>query len=210
MFITVETPTPQEQRSGPVLSNEQDVPDQEIVRRIIAGDRDLFREIVRRNRGVVFSSIMRQVGDRELASELAQESFVKAFRGLNGFRFEAKLSSWLVCIALNTVSTYFASRAHRERSRTTSFSEPDHDRGESSTPEELHSEQLRLARFQEALAELPKQLREILVLCGLEGKSYEEAAALTGIPIGTVRSRLHKARLTMRALVGPALKEGSR
>lgn len=201
MFIAIATPHPTERQDGQAVTDEQDVSDGEIIRRVLAGERDLFRELVRRHRSVVFSSVFRQVGERSAAEELAQETFVKAYRGLHTFRHEAQFSTWVVCIALNTVSTYFASRAFRERKRTTAFKESEHDRSGARTPEELREEQVRLTRFRDAMAQLPERLREVLILCGVEGKSYEDAAAIIGVPIGTVRSRLNKARLTMRELL---------
>lgn len=182
--------------------------DEQIIRRIVAGDRELFRELVRRHRSLVFASIMRQVGERSLAEELAQETFVRAFTGLPGFRSESRFSTWIVRIAINTTSSYFSSRAFREKKRTTEFDPASHDTKAGTADEERREKQIRFERFREALTQLPLKQREVLVLCGIEERPYEEAASLLGIPVGTVRSRLNKARLMMRALIAEADGEG--
>ena len=168
--------------------------DHQIVREVVAGNSDRFRLLVLRHQALVFALIMRQVGEKELAEELAQETFLKAYRNLKLFRFEAKFSTWLTRIALNTMNSYFSSRAYKERSRTDSFSQEKHDR-----PEALGADaKSDMEQFRNLLGTLSPKLREVLVLCGLEGKSYEEAAHMLSIPIGTVRSRLNKARLVLK------------
>ncbi len=184
------------------LQNEHDLPENEIIRRILSGERDLFRELIRRHRTVVYSAIIRLVGDRASAEDLAQETFVRAFQALGRFRGEAKFSTWAVRIALNLTATYLASPAFRQRQRSMTYQEAVHDRDGGRSVEELREEHAQHEQFRQALAEPPDRLRSVLVMCGIEGKPYEEAAAVLGIPIGTVRSRLNKARLTMRELLG--------
>lgn len=183
--------------------------DEVIVRRVLAGDRDLFRELVRRHKAVVFGSIMRQVGSRAVAEELAQETFVRAFTGLHSFRFEARFSTWVVRIALNATSSYFSSRAYRELKRTTAFEPASHDSRSAPDGEELRERKQRIDRFRSELERLAPRLREVLVLCGVEGRPYEEVAAVLGIPVGTVRSRLNKARLEMRRALAEPGGEGA-
>ena len=168
-----------------------------LIRRILGGDRELFRTLVQRYQDLVFGMVMRQVGDRVVAEDISQEVFLRAFRGLRQFKNDARFSTWIVRIALNQVSTYFASAAYRQKNQSVSFRIEDHDRAfdanQGATPEVQ-------SNFQGAIAALSPKLREVLVLCGLEGMSYEEVSQSLKIPVGTVRSRLNSARLQMRSI----------
>jgi len=173
-----------------------DVQDEELIRAAVRGDHDAFRELVERYRGYVFSHIRRQINDHATAEELAQETFLRAHRSLSKFRFDAKFSTWLTRIALNRVSSYFSTPAARAASRSVSFDPLLHAAQGNTEEEILRNERMR--RLQTALATLKAELREVMVLVGIEGRSYEEAAEVIGIPVGTVRSRLNTARLALR------------
>lgn len=175
--------------------------DEQIIRVVLAGDKELFRELVARHKNLVFASILRQVGARDVAEDLAQQTFVRAYSGLQRFRFESQFSTWLTRIALNTTASHFASRAFKESKLRTSYDETAHDVSVSEDADTQREERLRLVRFQQALAALPTRLREPLVLCGLQEMSYQEAATVLNIPVGTIRSRLNHARLRMRELL---------
>ena len=168
--------------------------DHQIVREVISGEVDRFRILVLRHQSLIFSLMLRQTGDRELAEELAQDAFLKAYRHLKLFRFESKFSTWLTRIALNSMNSYFSSRAYKERSKTESFSAEVHDRSDSASADSKSD----VEQFRALIGTLSPKLRDVLVLCCLEGKSYEEAATVLCIPIGTVRSRLNKARLILK------------
>ena len=148
---------------------------------------------------MVFSMIMRQVGDRTLSEELTQETFVKAYLHLKSFRGEARLGTWITRIALNEAHNYFASKRFKEQRQNESFSAAAHDAPQNTEEEtQMIEKEKWLIRFREALAGLKPLFREVLVLCALEGRSYEEVAQVLCIPLGTVRSRLNKARLLLR------------
>ena len=167
--------------------------DNAVVKAVLAGAKEEFRVLVERHQDMIFSLIARQVGETALAEELAQEVFVKAFLNLKQFRHEARFSTWLVRIALNHVRTWFSSRRFKQSTRTDSFNPVFHE-GALRADGALEDESRLLGRFREAFARLPSRLRDVLCLCAFEGKSYEEAAAVLRIPVGTVRSRLNKAR----------------
>ncbi len=155
--------------------------------------------VVQEYRDIIFSMIMRQVGDRTTSEELTQETFVKAYVNLKRFRGESKLGTWMTRIALNETNNYFASRRFKEARRSESFSAETHDQvKDGDEQQEMLEKERWLVRFRAALATLRPLFREVLVLCSLEGRSYEEAAQVLDIPVGTVRSRLNKARLLMR------------
>lgn len=183
-------------------TNDMAPSDGEVVRQVLAGKRELFQVLVTRYKGQVFSMILRQVGDHAVADDLAQETFVKAYLNLKSFRYESKLSTWLVRIALNTTNSYFSSRRFKElqRTKTLDYTTP---AGTTQSPEQLSEKQSALELFRSAISNLKPKFREVIVLCGLEGKSYEEAALVLGVPIGTVRSRLNTARLTLKNELDP-------
>lgn len=177
--------------------------DSEIVRRVLAGSHEDFSALVAKHQDLIFAMIVRQVGEHAVARDLTQETFLKAFRGLKHFRFEAKFSSWLTRIALNLTNSYFTSRTYRNKKREIEFDPAVHDLKDEEQIDNAEKEAL-IASLREALSELKPPFRDVLVLCGLEGKSYEEAAAILEIPIGTVRSRLNKARLLLKSSFGLA------
>lgn len=173
--------------------------EKEIVRKILAGGKEEFRHLVLRYQDQVYTLIMRQVKDAECAEELLQDCFVRAFRALASFRFEATLSTWLSGIALNLTNSYLSSKKYktkRQEESLVSTDIPETDQAAESSVKERRIEEVR-----QAVMELPVKLREAVVLCGFEGKSYEEASRILKIPIGTVRSRLNQARNVLREKV---------
>jgi RNA polymerase sigma factor (sigma-70 family) len=169
-----------------------------IVQRVLAGEKDEYRHLVRANQDQVYAMIMRQVGDPHTARDLTQEVMVRAYVSLPKFQFKCKFSTWLTRIALNLTSSYFSSKEFKRRARTTTLDAEDYEgfcrAGEASAASEQALQQLRLC-----VAALTPKYREVLVLCGFESKSYEEAARLLGVPVGTVCSRLNTARGLLRA-----------
>jgi RNA polymerase sigma-70 factor, ECF subfamily len=173
--------------------------DRTIAERVCAGDRDAFRLLVHRYQDRVYSVTLKQTGDPAVAEELAQDVFVRAFRYLRSFRGEAAFSTWITRIALNVSKDWFGSRAHREGRSNESFSVDRHDAPDPG--EEAREVEERIIRMRRVLPRLKDPYREVLVLCGFEGRSYEEAATVLEIPVGTVRSRLHTARMMLRDLM---------
>jgi len=174
--------------------------DDDVVRAAQQGDREAFRALVIQYQSLVYGLVVRHVGDAALAEDLTQEIFLKAHRGLSSFRAESKFSSWLTALALNHLRNHFKSRSYQEHRSTTpvdALALEELDFG----PEVdlLQPEELR--RLQRAIQALPATLREVLILCGVEGRSYVEVSEVLGLPVGTVRSRLHAARSELRSLI---------
>jgi len=165
-----------------------------VIDRIVAGASEEFAVLVERYQTMVFGMIMRQVGARDIADELAQETFIKAFRNLGSFRRRSMFSTWLIRIALNQTSNYFSSRRFKESRRTESLDLTAHDRAADSNT----GGDPRTALFHRALGALAPKFRDVVTVCGLEGRSYDDAAAILEVPIGTVRSRLNRARLMLK------------
>lgn len=181
--------------------------DEDLVRQSKDGCRESFDELVLRYQDRIFHLIYRSLGDEQDARELTQEAFIKAFRSLTRFREEAAFSTWLYRIAIN-LSTSKKRKYVQQRKlgkvsldaviRTRSGDltiEPEDD---SLEPTAVYHRKETKERIETAIASLDEPHRQMVVLRDLEGLSYEEIAELLEIPIGTVRSRLHRARLDLR------------
>lgn len=165
-----------------------------------AGDRQAFSQLMKEEQDIVFNMIHRQVGDRGTAEDLTQETFLKAYKGLKGFRRQSSFRTWIVRIALNQSNTYFKSKRYRQNVKNQT-AENLTEQSSNVTAESALMTRQRVRLFRQALASLAPKYREVLILCGLEGQSYEMAAQTLNIPIGTVRSRLNTARLQARSFL---------
>ncbi len=172
--------------------------DRGFVERALEGDPDGFRALVERYQRPVFSVILRLVRDRATAEDLAQESFIKAFRALATFDRNRKFSSWLFSIAHNTAIDHL-----RKRVVDTVPLEVDDDRQDPidilaaaplDNPEGAALRRDLTRCFEEALAELRPEYAEVLTLRFQEGLAYEEIAEVIGLPLGTVKTHIYRAR----------------
>ena len=194
--------------------------DQRLVDRARAGDVRAFEALVRRYERWVFTLALRMVGNRGDAEDVAQEVFLKAYRGLPGFRGAARFSTWLYAIASHHCLNHLARRNSMARRAERSGPSSDGRGGElPSAPDRvadptpgpdaaLERNELRRT-IQQELLQLAEHHRIVLVLRDIQGMSYEEIAATLGVELGTVRSRLHRARMELKARLGPRLDDGS-
>jgi len=157
----------------------------------------LLRDLVREHRHKLHRFIVKHIGNISEAEDLAQQAFVEAARSYESFRGEAQLSTWLYGIALNLVRNHL-SRAPERRYEFTGDDSLTDLAAESATPEQTAEQTQTISLLQEALDELPENMRDILLMVGLDDLSYEEAAVMLTVPIGTVRSRLSRARGALR------------
>lgn len=162
-----------------------------------ADEEQLFRDLVHQHSHRLQRFIMRQIGNATEAEDLAQQAFVEAALSYRNFRGESRLSTWLYGIALNLVRNHL-SRAPERRYQFVDDESLSTESAPGSDPEEIIFQQQKLEVLQEAMAELPEHMQQILLMVGLEDISYEEAAVMLTIPIGTVRSRLSRAREALR------------
>lgn len=169
------------------------------------GDSSAFDELVRRYKDRIYSVVYRFLGNREDALDVSQEVFVRAYRGIDGFRGNAKVYTWLYSIAANLARNRLRDSGRLGRSMGTSLealqeSAPGlaDSMGQQSTPRDNAITGETQALLQQCLGELPEHYRLAFVLRMVEDLSYEEIAEVMGCPVGTVKSRLNQARQILR------------
>jgi len=185
--------------------------DQQLVERVQRGDKHAFDLLVSKYQRKLGRLISRFVRDQSEAEDVTQEAFIKAYRALPGFRGESAFYTWLYRIGINTAKNYLLANKRRAPTSTpfdTEESESFEDAGllhEMNTPEnELMSKQV-VDVVQRSLQQLPEDLRSALTLREIEGLSYEEIADVMNCPIGTVRSRIFRAREAVAENLRPLL-----
>jgi RNA polymerase sigma-70 factor (ECF subfamily) len=157
----------------------------------------LLRELVEKHSDRLQRFIVKHIGNTTEAEELAQQAFVEAAASFKAFRGDSQLSSWLYGIALNLVRNYL-SRAPERRYDFVSDANLESESSPDLTPEQQAEQNQTMALLRDSISELPENMQEILLMVGIEEISYEEAAALLTVPVGTVRSRLSRARAALR------------
>ena len=180
-----------------MLLKKAQLSDQSLVLRAQAGDCRAFNTLVCRYRRRILQLVMRYARNEADAEDLVQDTFIKAYRALPNFRGEAAFYSWLHRIAINASKTALALRA-----RDANFISTDDVDAESledfDTPEDLASADEILGVIRAAIAALCAEQRRAIVMCELDGLSYSQVATAMSCPIGTVRSRVFRAREAIR------------
>ena len=184
-----------------------------LVERVQAGDRASFDVLVLRYQHKVLNLIMRYVRDAAEAEDVAQEAFIKAYRALPGFRGDSAFYTWLYRIAINTAKNSLVAKKRRPLDYDLDLQDPEqHDMQnrlqDSDTPEALVlSDEIR-ETVNAAIAALPEELRTAIVMREIDGLSYEEIAAAMDCPVGTVRSRIFRAREAIDQRLRPLIDGG--
>ena len=193
--------------AGSNLTREYTPTDKELIARVLAGDEASYGTLVTRYRDYVYTIAVRIVGSEEDAEDVAQEAFVRAYRALPRFRGDSKFSSWLYRIATNRALTHLKRRGRRadtvdiESGSHVEAAVVDDGRGEEASPElHVRDEEFRRA-VRAAVLELPEQYRVVVTLFYLEERSYKEVVATLGIPMGTLKTHLHRARALLRDIL---------
>ena len=173
--------------------------DKKLVKRVQKGDKGAFDLLVLKYQHKIVNLVMRYVRDPELALDIAQEAFIKAYRALPRFRGDSAFYTWMYRIAVNTAKNHLAAQRRRPMDVELDLQDPEqydlHAKlKETDTPEGvLLSNELK-DTVERAIAALPEDLRTAIILRELEGMSYEEIAQTMECPVGTVRSRIFRAR----------------
>jgi RNA polymerase sigma-70 factor (ECF subfamily) len=185
--------------------------EERLVERLKRRDEAAFNEFVRRYKAQVFRLVVRMLNDRAEAEDVAQEVFVTVFKSIDSFRGDSKLSTWLYRVATNHCKNRIKYLERRARGRNREFDEvAEHDTVESATmnpsaqiprPDQQAEAHQMEAIVRAAIAELDEEQRELVILRDVENLSYEELQQITGLPEGTVKSRLHRARLALARAV---------
>ena len=178
------------------------IDDAECVRRVQHGDTGCFEILVRRHQKATFNLVYRLLGDYDEAAEVTQEVLLSAYKSINQFRGHANFSTWLYRIAFNHASTRRKSLKVAQQ-RYVSLEDVEII-GESPSDPAKNAEQKEIQeRVQQALNTLDKEEAMVILLRDLQDVPYDEVATILGIPIGTVKSRLHRARQALKARLSP-------
>ena len=176
--------------------------DAECVRRVQQGDTDSFEVLVRRHEKAIFNLVYRLLGNYDEAAEVAQEVFLSAFKSIHQFRGEANFSTWLYRIGLNHASTRRKSlQSSQQRHIPLDGTEVIADGAVDPAKNVEHKEIQQ--RVQQALNSLDPEDARIVLLRDLQDIPYEDVAQMLDIPVGTVKSRLHRARQALKTSLAP-------
>ncbi len=185
--------------------------DQQLVERVQRGDKRAFELLVTKYQRKIFRLLSRLIRDPAEIEDVAQEAFIKAYRALPNFRGESAFYTWLYRIAINTAKNHLVAQGRRAPTSTETevedaenFDDADALRDVNTPDAVMLSRQVGEA-VNRAIEKLPEDLRTAIVLREIEGLSYEEIAESMGCPIGTVRSRIFRAREAIAAELRPLL-----
>ena len=190
--------------------SDQNSIDQQLIERIQRGDKNAFNLLVRKYQHKVVSLVSRYVNNPGDIPDVAQEAFIKAYRAIPDFRGESAFYTWLYRIAVNTAKNYIVAQGRRPPDMDVDSQDAETYDGAESLHEVANPENLMLsdeirAEVASALASLPEDLRTAITLREIEGLSYEEIAEVMECPVGTVRSRIFRAREAIDKRIQPLL-----
>lgn len=189
--------------------SEQEI-DQQLVERVQQGDQAAFDILVKKYQHKIMSLISRYVKQQGDVPDVAQEAFIKAYRALPNFRGESAFYTWLYRIAVNTAKNYLVSRSRKPPgsdidAQEAEFLDDGHGLKDIASPEsQMLSDEIK-ATVLEAINALPDDLKQAITLRELDGMGYEEIAVTMDCPIGTVRSRIFRAREAIDKKLKPLL-----
>jgi RNA polymerase sigma-70 factor (ECF subfamily) len=186
------------------------VSDLALIRRVQQGDRSAFDLLVAKYQHKILNLVMRYVKDPSEALDVAQEAFLKAYRAAPSFRGESAFYTWLYRIAINTAKNYLVAARRRPVAVDVDFADSEQfetltKQSDIATPERLALTEEIGAAVEAAIQELPEELRTAILLREIEGMSYEEIAATMECPVGTVRSRIFRAREAIEERLRPLM-----
>lgn len=184
--------------------------DAQLVKRVQKGDKRAFDLLVLKYQYKVQAVISRFIKDSSEVQDVAQEAFIKAYRAIQNFRGESQFYTWLYRIAVNTAKNHLVTRNRRPPSDDVDIGDAEHYGGseylkDNDTPEsDMYRGELEAVVFK-AMSDLPEDLRTAVTLREMEGMSYEEIASIMECPVGTVRSRIFRAREAITDKIKPLM-----
>lgn len=168
------------------------LPDQDLVAGALGGDGQAFAVLVERYERAVYNLTLRMIRDVEDAKDTTQEAFFKAYRSLRTFKTGAKFSTWILAIAYNASLDRLSKRKHESRSELPERADP----GPGPAEEAEREDEAR--RLRRAIDSLPEKYRTVITLYHLQGLQYDEIATMLGLPMGTVKTHLFRAKEALR------------
>ena len=194
----------------PIVATERDI-DKQLIERVRQGDKMAFDTLVTKYERRVFRLVMRLLGNPSEAEDVVQETFIKAYRALPQFRGDSAFYTWLYRIGINTARNFLDTRGRQVpfsadiRAEDVSFHEEGGNLRDIETPESVLASKQVAQTVSMAMDELPEDLRTAWSLREIEGLSYDEIASVMACPIGTVRSRIFRARESIATRLRPLL-----
>jgi len=188
--------------------------DQQLVERAQRGDKHAFELLVTKYQRKLVRLLSRFIRDSSEVEDVAQEAFIKAYRALPSFRGDSAFYTWLYRIGINTAKNHLVAMGRRAPTSTSMDAEEAEDLGETellqdvNTPENQMMSRQVAETVNQTLEKLPEELRTAITLREMEGLSYEEIASIMNCPIGTVRSRIFRAREAIAEQLRPMLETG--
>ena len=199
--------------SGAVSVREQlrQADDAGVVTAFLGGEERAFTELTERYQTRLLNFIYRTIGDRDRAEDLVQEVFIRVYRHLHRFDRSKKFSTWVYTIASNLAKNELRNRSRSplvlfqtmRGSQTDEEERPLQFEDTTSRPDDMYRKRHLRELVEQTVAQLPEHHRQVFVLRELEGKSYEEIAEITACNLGTVKSRLNRARTAFAAIIEP-------
>ena len=180
--------------------------DRALVEQVLAGDLEAFNQLVTLYQDYLFALVVRVVNDRDSAADAVQEAFFSCYRNLSRFRGDS-FRSWLTRIALNAATDILR---YRKRRPADPFPEWEDDTwqppaGEEESPERQSMRRQTARTLASAMSQITSDQRTAILLYDVEGYDYQEIADMTGVSLGTVKSRIHRGRLALRELLEPEM-----
>lgn len=183
--------------------------DYDLIRAVLDNEKSAFNSLVLKYKDMVFNLCYRLLGDYDEANDCAQDIFIKVFNNLKTFKFQSAFSTWLYRIAVNTCKNHISSLGYRMKKKSVSLDNPGNvyqsagsfSRDSASNPEEVYEKKERENIILKAIDSLANKEKILVVLRDIEGKSYEEIVVVTGLKLGTVKSKLARARQELREMI---------
>ncbi len=204
---------PQTGPNAPVRERLRSIEDGDVVSAFLNGEERAFEELVDRYQGRLLNFIYRTIGDRDRAEDLVQEVFIRVYRHIGRFDRSKKFSTWIYTIASNLAKNELRNRSRNPlvlfQAIKAKFEDEDRPlqfEDTQSRPDDLFRKRHLREMVEQSVAQLPVHHREVFVLRELEGKSYEEIAEITGVNLGTVKSRLNRARTAFADIIAPLVR----